>query len=146
MSSAKHARDEGGDSKFVLIDTPRCKERGRGAEVADVTRCAEAARSEKVTDATHAWNSRERILVKRMEEYFVEKGEEILVEVGTLEAYVLCPTDVAGVMDELAKKACDQEGRRKFVFIKTKEGNLVADVKRYAIYRARIDADCQELR
>ena len=26
----------------------------------------------------------------------------------------------------LAKKACDQEGRRKFVFIRTKEGNWVA--------------------
>ena len=31
-SLAKNARDEGRDGKFFLIDTPRYKEKGRGAE------------------------------------------------------------------------------------------------------------------
>ena len=34
-SLAEDARDEGGESRFVLFDTPRGKGGGRGAEVAD---------------------------------------------------------------------------------------------------------------
>ena len=54
MSLLNNARDEGGHGKFALIDTPRGKERGRGAEVADAERVVEVVRSEKVTDANHA--------------------------------------------------------------------------------------------
>ena len=39
---AENARDEGGYSKFVLLDTPRGKGTGRGVEVADAARFADA--------------------------------------------------------------------------------------------------------
>ena len=42
---------------------------------------------------------------------------------------------MTGVVDVLAKNACDQEGHRSFVFVKTKEGHLVADVRQYATVR-----------
>ena len=48
-------------------------------------------------------------------------------------------------MDNLAKQARDQERRRKFVLIKTKEGNEVPDVRQYARHRARIEADIHDL-
>ena len=69
----------------------------------------------------------------------------ILVEVGQLEAYLLCRTDLTGIVEVLAKNACDREWHRRFVFVKTKEGHLVADVEQHAIMRDRMDLDYQEL-
>ena len=34
-------------------------------------------------------------------------------------------------------------GHRRFVVVKTKEGNLVADVRPYAVMRERVDTDYQ---
>ena len=138
-----HAK--GGGRGAEEADGARVAKRGRGAEAADVVSVAETARSEKVTDANHAWRSREFILIKGMEYNLMEISEEIPVEVGTLEACVLCPTDVAGIVDNLAKQARDQEGRRKFVLTKTKKGNQVADVRQHARYRARTEADFHDL-
>ena len=72
----ENAWDKGAHSKFALINTPRGKERGRDAEVADAARFAEAARSKKVTDAKHAWNSRDLILIYRMEDNLGDPGEK----------------------------------------------------------------------
>ena len=48
-------------------------------------------------------------------------------------------------MDLLAWKACYHRGSRRFVSVTiTKEGNLVANVRQYAMLRERQDADCQE--
>ena len=47
----------------------------------------------------------------------------------------MCPTDVQGVIDILAWKACDHSGRRMFVSVTTKERNLVTNVRQYAILR-----------
>ena len=96
-------------------------------------------------DANHAWNPRERVIIRRTEDYLTKKSEEILVEVGELEAHLLCPTDVTGIVDVLAKNACDQVRRRRFVFVKTKEGHLVAGMRQRAFMRARMEPDYQEL-
>ena len=53
------------------------------------------------------------------------KRQRILVEV-ELEAYLLCPTEVTGIVNVLAKNACNQEGHRRFAFVKRKEGHMVA--------------------
>ena len=42
--------------------------------------------------------------------------------------------------DNLTWKACDHRGRRRFVSVKTKQGNLVANVGQYAMLRERQDA------
>ena len=46
-----------------------------------------------------------------MEDYLARKR----VKVGELEAHLLCPTEVEGVLDLLAWKVCDHRGHRKFV-------------------------------
>ena len=38
-----------------------------------------------------AWNARERVIIRAMENFFAKVSEEILVEVGDLEACSLCP-------------------------------------------------------
>ena len=105
MSLAENARDERGDQQ-VCLDRHylRYMDKSRGAEVADVARCAGAARTDIVSDANNAWICRD------------EQGDPG-GSVGTLEACVLCPTDVAGIVDDPVKKTCDQAGRRKLVFI-----------------------------
>ena len=45
--------DEGGDGKFVLLDTPRGKRAGRGVETADAARFAEAAREVRRCEAAN---------------------------------------------------------------------------------------------
>ena len=65
-----------------------------------------------------------------MEDY-LGRSEEILVEVEELETYLLGPSDVAGVVTGLAKKACDGGGNWRFVLIKRKEGKLVAGARQY---------------
>ena len=37
-----------------------------------------------------------------------------------------------GIVDVQAKNVCDQEGRRRFVFVESEDGNLVADMRQYA--------------
>ena len=109
MSFAENATDEGG--------------KGRGAEVADEARGAErgraAARGKKVANANHTW--RNSSSSKGWKTTFKKISEDILVEVGTMEAYVLCLTDEVSIVGNLAKKACDQEGRRKLVFTKQRK-------------------------
>ena len=51
-----------------------------------------------------------------MEDYLTS-GQRILVKVEELEAFLLCPTDVTGVVNVLAENACNQEGYRRVVFI-----------------------------
>ena len=50
-----------------------------------------------------------------------EEGETVLAEVEKLETNLSCPADVEGVIDVLAWKACDREGRRRYVAIRTRE-------------------------
>ena len=40
-------------------------------------------------DANHAWNPRELVLIREMENDLTQVSEENLVEVGELEAYLL---------------------------------------------------------
>ena len=105
----------------------------------------EDVRTDLKFDARHIWNSRERVTVRAMDDNLAKVSEEILVEDRGKEAYLLCPTDVAGVVDVSAENACDQEGRRRLVFVKSKTGNLVAGTRQCATMRARTEADCQEL-
>ena len=84
-------------------------------------------------------------MIREMENDPTKVSEEILVEVGELEAYLLCPTDVMGIVDFLAKNACGEEGHRRLVFVKSKEGYLVVDMRRHAILRARMESDYQDL-
>ena len=51
-------------------------------------------------DANHAWNPSER----------VTGGSR---RIGGVETYLLCPTDVTGIVDVLAQYSCDQEGHRR---------------------------------
>ena len=82
-------------------------------------------------DANHTWNPRERVIIRGMEDYLA-RGQRSLVEVEEFQAHSLCPTDVWRVLfNVLAKNACNQGGCRSFVFIKRKEGHLVADVRQY---------------
>ena len=62
------------------------------------------------SDAVHAWKPTDRVIIQRMEDYLARRRENIMVEVKELGAYLLCPTDVEGVIDVLASKACDREG------------------------------------
>ena len=64
--------------------------------------------------------------------YFTTVSCGSLVELGESEAYLLCLTDVTGIVEVQAKNACHQEGHRRFVFVKTSEGNMVADMMQYA--------------
>ena len=132
----ENARDEGGESKFELLDTPRGQGGGRGAEGADaaslVERCrsaeaadvvsvAETAKSEKVIDANHAWRiERTHPHKKDGRPPHKDKGGDPGGSRNIGGVCAVSQTDVVGIVDNLAKKACDQEGRRKFVFIKTK--------------------------
>ena len=47
LPSQKTRRDEGGYSRYVLLETPRGKGGGRGAEVADAASFAEAVENER---------------------------------------------------------------------------------------------------
>ena len=60
-----------------------------------------------------------------------------------MEACLSWPADVTGIVDILATYACDQEGRRSFVFVKTND--FEADARQYAIMRARMTKNCQEV-
>ena len=93
-------------------------------------------------DANRAWNPRERVIIREMEDYLTRRSEVILVEVRELEAYVFCPTDVMGYC-RLSGLECvhNQERQIKCVFVKTKEGNMVADVGQYAMMRKRMQTN-----
>ena len=52
---------------------------------------------------------------------------------------------MTGIVDVLAKNASDREKQRRFVFVKTKRGHLVANVRQYAIIRARMQTDYRKL-
>ena len=80
-----------------------------------------------------------------MEDYLT-RGQRILVEVEELEAYLLSPTDVTGIVNVLAKHACNQKGHRRCAFVKRKEGHMVADIRQYAILRERPETDNKELK
>ena len=67
------------------------------------------------------------------------------MDVEELEAHMLCPTDVTGIVYVLAKNARDQEGHRRFVIVKKMEGTVVADVRQNAIMRARMESEYQKL-
>ena len=63
----------------------------------------------------HAWNPKDRVIIMLMEYHHGRRRENVLVEVEDLDTYLLCPTNVEGIIDALAWKACDHEGRRRFV-------------------------------
>ena len=96
-------------------------------------------------DTTHTWNPRERVIISAMDDYLAKVNEEILVGMGELKTYLLCPTDVADIVDVLAKNAYDQKGRRMIVLVETKDRHLVAGTRQPAIMRARMESDYQEL-
>ena len=73
------------------------------------------------------------------------RNENVQVKVGELETYLLCPTDVESIIDGLAWKACDHEGRKRFVSVRTKERILVANVRPHAMLRRRQGEEYQEL-
>ena len=57
-SFAENVRDEGGDSKFVLLDAPRGNGAGRGVEVAGAARVAEAVKEVRRREAAPATRRR----------------------------------------------------------------------------------------
>ena len=48
-------------------------------------------------DASHSWYQSQRVVIRAMDDSLAKVREEILVEVGDLEAYLLGPTDVLRV-------------------------------------------------
>ena len=77
--------------------------------------------SDPELDAVHAWKPRDRVITGEMEHYLARKSEDVLVKEGDLEAYLSCPTDVEGIINLLAWKACDHRGRKRFVSNKIRE-------------------------
>ena len=55
------------------------------------------------------WNPRERVIIRGMEDY-PGRSEDIMMEVGELETYLLGPSDVAGIIVVLAKKLSSSRG------------------------------------
>ena len=86
-------------------------------------------------------NQIERVITREMEKYFTKKSE-ILVKVGESEAYLLCPTDVTGMVVALTKNECYPEEHRRFAIVNKarKFGG-----RRDAIMRGRMETDYQEL-
>ena len=74
-SFAENARDEGGCSTFVLLDTPRGRGAGRGVEVADAAGFAKAAR--EVTRGEAASATRKRATRRARRQRYFE--HEILI-------------------------------------------------------------------
>ena len=69
-----------------------------------------------------------------------KRGEEgIIVEVEEWETCLCGPSDVAGIIAALAKNACDGGGYRRFVLIKTSEGDVVAAAVRDAALQENQD-------
>ena len=87
----------------------------------ETPRSVRAFRSKKESDrgfdANDARNPWERVIIRGMEDHLT-RGQRILLEVEELEAYLLCPTDVTGIVNVLAKHACNQKGHRRCAFVK----------------------------
>ena len=77
-------------------------------------------------DVDHAWNPWERVTIRGIEDNLQQIREDTLVEVVELEAHLLGPTDVTGIVNVLAKNACNGSGYR-FVFIKRKGSMRVCE-------------------
>ena len=97
------------------------------------TRWKKDAKPDLVFGANHAWNSRERVMIREMEDYLTKRSAEILMEVGELEAYLLCPTGVTGIVDVGAQKVCFRQNQRRTLG------------RQSAIMRGRMDTDYQGL-
>ena len=71
-----------------------------------------------------------------MEDNLTKKSQEILIEMGALEAYLLCPTDVTGIVGVLVKNARDREGHRRLLLVKIK-GSKFGDRRKAECDHAR---------
>ena len=62
-----------------------------------------------------------------------------------LEATLLAPSDVAGIVTALAKNVCDGGADRRFVFIKKGDGNVVAAAGRNVALQENQERDYTEV-
>ena len=101
-------------------------------------------KSDREFDANHFLNPRERIVIEGMKDY-LGRRESILVAVGKLESYLVAPSDVVGIITVMAETACDGGGYRRFLFINSWEGNLVASARQHAALQENLERDHKEL-
>ena len=94
-------------------------------EVKDTPRSDHTIHNIKESDRDFDVNPRKHVNIRGMEDY-LEKGEDALVDVEELETFLQGPKDVAGFIAVLARNACDAGGSMMFVFMKRKEGHVVA--------------------
>ena len=110
---AANARNEGGCSKFVLLDAPRGNGAGRGPEVADAARFAEDPSQETAMvcdhaqlllafDAVCAWTLRDGVVVKRMTTYLARERQNVVVEMEELGKCLLSPIDIDDIIGVFA--------------------------------------------
>ena len=94
-------------------------------------------------DVIHSWRPRDRVIIRKDGRLPGEKKRGHLGESLRIGGTLVMPNRCEG-RDLLAWEACDHRGHRKFVSVTTKEGNLVGNVRQYAILRERQGADYHE--
>ena len=96
-------------------------------------------------DAVCAWTLRDTVIIEQVVTYLARKRQNVFFEVEELETYTLSSADAEGIIGVFAWSACDCEGRRRLVVVKTKEATRVASMKQYAMMRAMQNEEYQEL-
>ena len=88
--------------------------------------------SDREFGANHAWNPRERVIVRCRTTLHEVRGSWWRLRSWR---HTCCVQDVTGNINVLAKNACHQEGPRRFASVKRIEGHMVADVRQNSILR-----------
>ena len=66
------------------------------------------------------------ILIKRKTTYFARETQNVFVGKNEMEKHMLSAVDTEGIIGVLAWRACDREGRRRFVAVKRERTMLAA--------------------
>ena len=97
-------------------------------------------------DAVYAWTSRDSGIIERMTTCLSRERQNVFVEMKEMENHILSLTNRERIIGVLVWSACDREGRRRFVAVKREKTMLVANMKQYAMMRARQEEAYRELR
>ena len=71
-------------------------------------------------DAVYAWTSRDKVIIERMTAYLARERQNF-VEMKEMEKHILSPIDTEGTIGIFSWSACDREGRRRFVAVKSEK-------------------------
>ena len=151
-SFAESVRDDGGCGMFVLLDT---EGGGRGAHHLWTAReRAELRRQEETDakypelipefDAVYVWMLVDRVIIERMTTYLAGERQNVFVELEEMEKHTPSPMDTEGIIGVSAQSTCGQEGRRRFVAVKSERTTLVAHAKQCPMMRAMQEKAYQE--